>query len=120
MTTSYEQRVLTWLQHRLLEQEPGIWSGDEQIRIEDVRLEPRNAEGDELVILFRDVQRPHCLFGFRTDPSPPQVLTADGSLVLDEDPEGLAEILYVNLKESVEAADMGLPKECIDNGVTWI
>ena len=120
MTAIYEQRVVTWLQHRLIDQEPLIWSKGEQITVEEVRLEQGKPKGDMLVILFRDPQRPRCLFGFRTDPSPPQVLTADGDEVADEYSEGHAEILYVNLMEHVEAADMGLPKECTDNGITWI
>ena len=120
MTASYKQRVVAWLQHRLIEQEPGIWSKGEQITVEDVYIEQGKPAGNELVILFRDPQRPHCLFGFRTDPSPPQILTVDGGLVPDTDPEGHAEVLYVNLMEEVEAADMGLPEECADKGVTWL
>jgi hypothetical protein len=31
-----------------------------------------------------------------------------------------AEILYANLQEHVEAADMGLPKDCDPNSINWI
>ena len=120
MNTSYEMRVLAWLRHRLIQQEPQIWSGNEQIIVEEVRLEPKKLEENDIVILFREKRRPHCLFGFRTDPPPVQILTADGGTRLDEDPEGHAEVLYVNLKEQVEAADMGLPKDCTADHIAWI
>ena len=117
---SYEERVWIWLQQQLLGQHPDIWSRGKQITIEEVRLEQRQSEEQSIVILFRVAERPQCLFGFRSDPSPPQVLQADGSQLPDQDPEGNAQVIYVNLKESVEAADMGLPKKCIEDDITWI
>ncbi len=117
MVPSYEERVQAWLYHRLCKQDPGICSGGKKITVEKVRLKQ---EDSELVILFRAAQYPHCLFGFRTNASPHQVIRPDGSLVLDDDPEGSAEILYANLQEHVEAADMGLPKDCDPNSINWI
>jgi hypothetical protein len=117
LVPSYEERVQTWLHHRLCKQVPGIWSGGKQITVEEVRLKQ---EDGELVITFRAVQYPDCLFGFRTSASPHQVIKPDGSLVLDNDPEGNAEIIYANLQEHVEAADMGLPKNCDPNSINWI
>jgi hypothetical protein len=117
LVPSYEERVRAWLHRRLREQDPGIWSGGKQITVEEVSLKQ---ESGELVILFRAVQYPHCLFGFRTSASPPQVLRPDGSTTPDDDPEGNAEIIYANLQEHVEAADMGLPKDCHADSVNWI
>ena len=107
MVLSYEERIQAWLHNRLCKQDPGIWSGGKQITVEEVRLKQENGE---LVILFRAVQYSHCLFGFRTSASPHQVIRPDGSLVLDDDPEGCAEIIYANLQEHVEAANIGITK----------
>ena len=31
-----------------------------------------------------------------------------------------AEIIYANLQECIEAANMGLPKDCDPNSINWI
>jgi hypothetical protein len=78
------------------------------------------------VILLREARRPHCLFGFRIavrEPSP--VDNSDWQWQDREDPEGSipqgsAQVIFANLMERVEAADMGLPEECDPDGITWI
>ncbi len=119
MAFAYKERVRDWLQQRLCGRDSGIWSGSTQIIVDKVSLE-QGEKGEVIVVLFRVLQRPDCLFGFRTDPSPPLVLEPDGTTTLDEGPEGHAEVIYVNLKERVEAADMGLPNTCAEKDITWI
>ncbi len=121
MNSSYEQRVLARLQHDLLVQNPQIGQGNKSITIDEVRLEEGGPEGDTVVILFRELGRPHCVFGFRTlahEPTPQ--LLPDGRRGEIDDAEGWAFVIMVNLREHIEAADMGLPGDCDANGITWI
>ena len=64
MTATYEQRVLLWLQQELAAFPPAV-PGGKGILVEDVRLEQGEPEGQDIVILFREAGRLHCLFGFR-------------------------------------------------------
>ncbi len=122
MTASYEQRVLQWVRRELGAYPPAGPSG-KGILVEDVHLEQGEPEGEDIVILFREVQRPHCLFGFRMvarEPVEPEQQWKE-----EEDPEGRAPIghgtvIYGNLMEHIQAADMGLPDECDPDGITWI
>lgn len=121
MASSYEQRVLAQLQHDLLERNPQIGQGEKQITIDEVRLEQGRPEGDIVVILFREAERPQCVFGFRApahEPTPQ--LLPDGQLGESDDPEGWAFVIMANLREHIEAADMGLPEDCDPNDITWI
>ena len=120
--TSYEGQVLTWLRRELSEYPPDGPSG-KSILVEDVYLEKGESQGEDIIILFREVERPSCLFGFRMlarEPIEPERQWRE-----IEDPEGQAPIghgtvIYGNLMEHIQAADMGLPKECDPYGITWI
>lgn len=123
MLTSYEQGVLAWLKRELLEQDPHIGQGEKRIVVDEIRLEQGRPEGDMAVILFREVQRPQCIFGFRMEarePGRPVLTTLDGRLEEVVDPDGWAAVIYGNLLERVEAADMGLPEDCDPASITWI
>jgi len=120
--TSYEEHVLTWLRRELNECPPAGPSG-KSIIVEDVLLENGEAEGKDIVILFREVERPYCLFGFRMFAREPVEPGRQWKEI--EDPEGRAPIghgtvIYGNLMEQIQAANMGLPEECEPDGVTWI
>jgi hypothetical protein len=122
MASTYEQRVLTFLQQELGKYPPAGPSG-KSILIEDIRLEKGDAEGDDIVIVFRDVDHPHCLFGFcmfAREPVAPEQQWKES-----EDPEGRAPmghgtVIYGNFMEHLQAADMGLPEDCDTEGITWL
>lgn len=122
MALTYEQHVLVWLQQKLGKYPPTEPNG-KSIIIEDVRLEKGESGGDDVVIVFRAVGRPHCLFGFRMLAREPVVPELQGKE--SEDPEELTPIaqgwvIYANLMERIQAADMGLPKDCATEGITWL
>ena len=79
-----------------------------------------------IVILFREVRRPQCLFGFRIGSrEPPPVDKPDWQWQESEDPKGRipqghATVIFGNLMEQVEATAIGLPKECDSDAITWI
>ena len=68
------------------------------------------AEGEEIVVTFRDPERPGCLFGWRWSwaegPRPSEL-------------EFAAQMLRVNLEEDVLSERYGLPADCASAGVTW-
>ena len=87
--TSYEEHVLTWLRRELIEHDHQIGQGGKHISVEEIRFEPDGPEGDMIVILFREVRRPQCLFGFRIGSrEPPPVDKPDWQWRESEDPEG--------------------------------
>lgn len=121
MFTFYEQQVLAWLRHELLEQDPHLGQGEKRIVVDEVRLEQGRPEGDMVVILFREVRRPQCIFGFRMElhePGRPVLNTLDGREI--EDPDSWANVIFANFQERIEAADMGLPEDCDPAGITWV
>lgn len=122
MSATYEQRVLHWLRQELAAYPPAV-PGGKSIMVEDVRLEQAEAEGQDIVILFRVAERPHCLFGFRMFAREP--VEPGQQWKENEDPEGHAPIghgtvIYGNLMEHIQATNMGLPEECGPDGITWI
>ena len=122
MTATYEQRVLLWLQQELAAYPPA-GPGGKDIFVEEVRLEQAEPEGQDIVILFREAGHPNCLFGFRMFAREPVELERQWKE--NEDPEGRAPIghgtvIYGNLMEHIQAADMGLPEECDPDGITCI
>ncbi|MDQ3609219.1 MAG: hypothetical protein M3459_10005 [Actinomycetota bacterium] len=81
------------------------------ISLEEVYVD-RSTRPPRLVATFRHDDRPGCLFGFAAE-----AWSETGD---DFSPEVWAGILAVNLGEAIEADDMGLPPECVDEGVTWL
>ena len=127
MAAAYEQKVLAWLHTLLIEHDPHIGSGKRRIVVEEVRLEAGEPEaGDSVVILFREVRRPQCLFGFLTrarESSTPGAFEWQRNVWDDPEGEGPhvdADMIAARLREEVEAADIGLPEKCDATGITWI
>jgi hypothetical protein len=127
MATSYEQKVLAWLHTLLIEHDPHIGSGKRRIVVEEVRLEAVEPEaGDSVVILFREIRRPQCLFGFLTrarESSTPGAFEWQRNVWDNPEGEGPqvdADMIAARLREEVEAADIGLPEKCDATGITWI
>jgi hypothetical protein len=118
MDPTYEQLVLRKVQQQLRLFPPGSIGG-KSIIVEDISLEKGEAEGEDIVILFRTARHPHCLFGFR------MAARELGEWEGNTDPEELVPtaqgmVIYANFKEQIEASDMGLPEECHPDGITWI
>jgi hypothetical protein len=67
------------------------------------------AERDSVIIEFTSAQRPGCRFAYRTSADDPT-----------EPPDLLAELIAINLRELVEASDLGLPADCTPGELTWI
>jgi hypothetical protein len=76
-----------------------------RLRIEDVA-----ADGESIVVTFRDPERPGCLFGWRWS-------WAEGPR--PEELDFAAELLRVNLEEDLLSERYGLPADCASAGVTW-
>lgn len=120
----YEELVRDALQRMLRERQIGHAS--KRILVEDVHLEAGGQYGDEVVVLFREVGRPHCLFGYRREAyEPPPADQPDWKWDESNDPQGegpqvAADMIFAHLQERVEASDMGLPEDCNPNSITWI
>lgn len=118
MKPTYEQLVLREVQRQVrlfLPTEPG----GKSIIVEDSSLEKGEAEGEDIVILFRTARRPHCLFGFRMAAREQEKWEGDtGPEELGPTAQGI--VVYSNFMEQIMASDMGLPEECHPDGITWI
>ena len=77
-----------------------------RLEIENVTVEERA----QIVVTFRDPERPGCLFGWRWS-------WAEGPR--PEELEFAAQMLRVNLEEDVLSDRYGLPADCASAGVTW-
>ena len=86
--------------------------GDQEqcVRVESVELDVSRRE-HEVVILLRDLNRPGCLFGWRTPAIEPQ---ADPM-----DPELWTTVVWANLEEDLQAIGYGLPRSCSPGVITW-
>lgn len=103
---NYEQMVLAGVRERLA-------SG----AIDGLHLRELSLEGSfpdaKLVLLFGHDSRPRCLFGFKFP-------------VWSEDVEEHRDSYFptmgfvINLREEIEAPDLGLPVDCSPGEVTWI
>lgn len=93
------------------------------LRVEEVRLEDSGG-GDKVVILFRDLGRPECLFGFEAPSVEPDQLGPDGTprnyYTLEDAALSHATVVRVNFEEEIHAAGYGLPKECTPDGINWL
>ncbi len=127
-TTEYERIVLWELRQILLE--PGGQAENlerrggthEGVRVEEVRLDESGPE-HEIVVLFRDLGRPKCLFGYRIEAlETPDILREGSNPYLDPSsaPRGWAENVWVLFEEEVFAFGRGLPNDRSPEGVTWV
>jgi hypothetical protein len=75
--------------------------------VEEVRLEGPSGEG-MVAVLYRDLRRPECLFGWRMEATGPEY-----------EPDIWATIVCANFLEHVIGTPHGLPAECSGEGITW-
>lgn len=121
----YEDTVLRELTKVLLDpkkQAERIEGEQPRIRVEDVRLDTSEAE-HSIAILFRDLDRPECLFGYDVDAMPdPDDLGDDKAAFANwkDAAEFYATIIWANWEETIYAFDSGLPKECSSEGINWL
>ena len=120
----YERRVFATLRKELLESSPLI-EIEGRFRMEDVRLETSGSP-HQVHLLFREVARPACLFGFRASAvEDEEESSADPIVLYPEEgywgPEGWAGIIVVtHFEEQVLAVNLGLPPECDPECVIWV
>jgi hypothetical protein len=102
----YEQMVLTGVRERL-----------ESGAIEGLRLRELSLEGSfpdtGLVLLFEHDSRRRCVFGFKFPVWSDDVQQHDDSYFPTME-------FIINLREEIEAPDLGLPGDCSPEDVTWI
>ncbi len=96
-----------------------------RIKIEDVRLDT-SGPLHQVHVLFREVVRPECLFGYWAEAVEWEEQSSEDPIVLDPvegywGPEDWAgTILVTNFEEQVEALGLGLPPRCDPEGITWV
>ena len=127
-TAEYERLVLEGLRRILIE--PGSQAANlarrgethSGVRVERVYLDESGPE-HEVAILFRDLDRSDCPFGFRIEAvETPDVLNEATSPYTDlsSAAQVWAEIVWVLFEEEVFAVGCGLPRDCSPEAVTWI
>jgi hypothetical protein len=108
----YQARVLGELRWRLLDSDGRAKTLDREgtgsrVVVEEVRLgDP--SDGGMVVVLYRDLRRPECLFGWRMEAMEPE-----------DETEIWATIVWANFLEHVIGTPHGLPAECSGKGITW-
>jgi hypothetical protein len=108
----YQARILGELRRRLLDPDGRAKTLDREgtgsrVVVEEVRLEGHSGEG-MVAVLYRDLRRPECLFGWRM-----------GAMEPEYEPEIWATIVWANFLEHVIGTPHGLPAECSGEGITW-
>lgn len=119
-TTDYENEVLADLRKTLLEsgQQTGAHhegSSEQRVVVEEVRLETSSTGPNMISVLYRDLRRPECLFGWRREAVEPTSPTGVSSL----GPGLWASIAWANFWEHVEGSPEGLPADCSQDAITW-
>jgi len=66
----------------------------------------------EVIVIMGSPSRPGCTFGYRAR------IWEEG--LRSFGPSRLATYLWLNIEEIVEAIEMGLPKECPNDGIVWL
>ncbi len=102
----YEERVIDQVRRELANE---AISG---LQVRDLRLEG-SYPGTRLILTFEHADRPGCTFGYKWP-----VWSADPEE--HADPYFPAMGFIINLREELEAPDLGLPAECSPDTVTWI
>ncbi len=127
-TAEYERLVLEGLRRILIE--PGSQAANLArrgethggVRVDRVYLDEPGPE-HEVAILFRDLDRPDCPFGFRRGAvETPDVLNEATSPYTDlsSAAQVRAEIVWAPFEEEISAVGCGLPSGCSPEAVTWI
>jgi hypothetical protein len=125
-TAEYERAVLEGL-HRILI-EPGSQAANLArrgethggVRVDRVYLDESE---HEIAILFRDLDRPDCPFGYRMGAvETPDVLNEATTPYTDlsSAAQVWAETVWVLFEEEVFASGCGLPRDCSPEAVAWI
>ena len=109
--SDYQKRVLAGLRRLLLDPDGGPKrlgpeGTGERVMVEDARIEDY-LEGEMVIVLYRDLLRPECLFGWKMEAQQ------------DEDPEIWTTLVWANFCEHVIGTPYGLPAECREEGITW-
>lgn len=102
----YEQRVIDRVRRDLAAE---AISG---LRVRSLQLEGTHPETN-VVLTFEYAGRPGCVFGYKQP-----VWSADPEE--HADPYFPAMEFIINLREQIEAPDLGLPAECPPGAVTWV
>ena len=127
-TPEYERAVLEGLHRPLIE--PGSQAANLArrgethggARVERVYLDESGPE-HEIAILFRNLDRPDCLFGYRrgaVETSDVLHESTNPYTDLSSAAQVWAENVWVLLEEEVFAVGCGLPRGCSSEAVTWI
>lgn len=102
----YEQLVLAGARERL---DSGAIDG---LRVRELSLEGGFPD-TKLVLLFEHDSRERCVFGFMFSVWSGDVQQHDNAYFPTME-------FIINLREEIEAADLGLPVDCSSEDVTWI
>ncbi len=92
------------------------------VRVERINLDESGPE-HEIAILFRDLGRPDCLFGYRIEAveDPDELSEATSPHTdLSSAAQMWAEYVWALFEEEVFACGCGLPRDCSREAVTWI
>ncbi len=92
------------------------------VRVERINLDESGPE-HEIAILFRDLGRPDCLFGYRIEAvETPDALNEAAShhTDLSSATQVWAENVWVLFEEEVFASGYGLPRKCSRESITWV
>lgn len=116
----YERRAVEALRQRLLgpggkAKKFGEEGTSSRILVEDVRIETAPT-GNLIVILYRDLDRPDCLFGWRIEAMEP---VSPAQHPGPAHPEEWAIIVSANFQEHILGTPYGLPKNCSPKGINW-
>ena len=121
----YEGIVLQTVRQILLDPQkqidrPRTYTG--KVWVDEVSLDTSEPE-HEIVILFRDLYRPECRFGYRAPAlEEPEILDEATSPYFNftDAAECHATVVWANFEEEILAIDYGLPETCIPDEITWI
>lgn len=116
------RETLSFVRHRLLgkEEQRRLSDGRYRIEVDSIELEDRDY-GKAVVVMFRAEERPGCLFGFEMDAVEPlDEDNPDDNRRMFPDPREWGAVVLVNLDESLSAINLGLPKDCARDAVTWV
>jgi hypothetical protein len=120
--TAYERHLIKELSKQLLGPEgQALRLGEEgtasRVLGEEVLLDASSPEASEVVILYRDLQRPACRFGWRMDAV--EWTSPDRDPLLVSDPDIWTTIMWANFREHIIGSPRGLPKSCLPERITW-
>ena len=103
---------------RVLDQEEG--SRRSRVRVEEVRLDAYGADEDTVVVLYRHLSHPECLFGYRMEVTELTSSGDDPSEIKPEfGPEIWTTIVWANFQEHVYGSLPGLPEDCNPDCIKW-